>query len=402
MTPSSARHLWTLSAAQLFAGSGSIIFFTFGGIIGADMAPRAGLSTLPLALAVIGTALTSLPAALIMQRIGRRSGFIVSALLASFAALFCAYSIAHHDFIGFCIAALLFGFNMAFVQQYRFAAIELLAPEHTPRAVASVMSATLIGVIVWPELGSRLRFMADLTEFSGTFILIAVLCWTAIAILSALPPMLTVKHEQIKSSRSVSQAVSNTTTMVAILAGICSFAVMSFIMVATPISMHKLDAMSVEQTKQVISLHLVAMYLPSLISSWLIRTLGHLWLMLLGVLCMSACVAMSMVLGHHFMHYLGALVLLGVGWNFLFVSGTTLLASSYTASDRFKIQGFNDLVVFGTQALVSVASGPVILMLGWEKLNLLAIPMLVLMTVGIAWLWQQRKFDERTIRVENA
>jgi len=391
MTHSSYRNLWILSAAQLFAVSGSLIFFTFGGIIGADLAPRAELSTVPLALAVIGTALTSLPAALIMQRIGRRRAFMISALLASLAALFCSYSIAQHHFAGFCIAALLFGFNMAFVQQYRFAAIEFVSPTHTTRAVTSIMIATLVAVIVWPELGGRVRFAGNLPEFSATFVLVAILCWIAIAILSALPAMTIIKHERTQTSHSVWQAINNPNIKVAILAGIASFAVMSFIMVATPISMHKLDAMSVEQTKQVISLHLIGMYLPSLFSGWLIRTLGHLWLMLLGVICMAACVIMSVMMGHHFMHYLGGLALLGIGWNFLFVSGTTLLATSYSNEDRFKVQGFNDLAVFGTQALVSMASGPVVLLLGWEKLNLLTIPVLVMMLIGISSLWWQRR-----------
>jgi predicted MFS family arabinose efflux permease len=285
---------------------------------------------------------------------------------------------------------------MAFVQQYRFAAIELLTVEHAARAVATVMLGTLVAVIVWPELGGRVRFIANLPEFTGSFLLVAVLCWIAIAVLHALPVMkadniMLAKAEQVTAVRSIWQVVGNTKSAVAILAGICSFAVMSFIMVATPISMHKLDAMTVEQTKQVISLHLVAMYLPSLISGWLIRTLGHLWLMLLGVLCMSVCVVMSVMLGHHFMHYLGALALLGLGWNFLFVSGTTLLATSYAPADRFRAQGFNDFAVFGTQAIASVAAGPVILTLGWERLNLLALPLLVLMMVGIGWLWLQKK-----------
>lgn len=391
MTQTPTRNLWILSAAQLFAVSGSVIFFTFGGLIGADLAPRPELSTVPLALAVIGTACTSLPAALIMQRIGRRNAFVVSALLASIAALYCAYSIAHHDFEGFCIAALLFGFNMAFVQQYRFAAIELVSREYTTRAVTSIMIATLIAVIVWPEVGSRVRFVGGLPEFSATFVLVAVLYWIAIVILNALPSMAAIKQEQVASSYSVWQAINHPAIKVAILAGISSFAVMSFIMVATPISMHKLDVMSVEQTKQVISLHLIGMYLPSLISGWLIRTLGHLWLMLLGVICMAVCVIISVTMGHHFMHYLGGLALLGIGWNFLFVSGTTLLATSYSNADKFKVQGFNDLAVFGTQALVSVASGPVVLLLGWEKLNLLTIPVLLLMTAGIGWLWRQRR-----------
>ena len=106
---------------------------------------------------------------------------------------------------------------------------------------------------------------------------------------------------------------------------------------------------------------------------------------------MAACVIMSVMMGHHFMHYLGGLALLGIGWNFLFVSGTTLLATSYSNEDRFKVQGFNDLAVFGTQALVSMASGPVVLLLGWEKLNLLTIPVLVMMLIGISSLWWQRR-----------
>jgi MFS family permease len=389
MTHSPTRNLWVLSVAQFFAISGTTIFFTYGGLIGADLAPRAGLSTLPLALAIVGTALSSLPAALVMQRVGRRSAFMISATFASIAALYCAYSIAHHDFTGYCIAALLFGANMAFVQQYRFAAIELLTPDQATRAITSIMIATLIAVIVWPEVGSRVRLMGGLPEFTGTFIVVAALYWIAIAILTALPPMTTTKHDQASSSRSLWQTINNTRILVAILAGICSYGVMSFIMVATPISMHMLDEMSVEQTKQVISLHLVAMYLPSLFSSWLVRTFGHRLLMLVGVICMSICVAMSLILGHHFMHYLSALALLGIGWNLLFVSGTTLLTSSYAPSDRFRVQGLNDMMVFGTQALVSVASGPVLLILGWEQLNLLSIPLLLLMLLGIVWLWMK-------------
>ena len=136
----------------------------------------------------------------------------------------------------------------------------------------------------------------------------------------------------------------------AVLAGVTAFAVMSFIMTATPISMHVVDGLPVDDTKSVISMHLLGMYVPSLASGWLIRVLGVRPMMLAGLAFMGVCVAISVFVGQHFVHYVAALVLLGIGWNFLFVAGTTLLTTSYAPSERYRAQGLNDFVVFGAQA----------------------------------------------------
>lgn len=164
-------------------------------------------------------------------------------------------------------------------------------------------------------------------------------------------------------------------------------------MTATPISMHVLDGLSVSDTKRVISAHLLAMYVPSLASGWMTRALGLKPMMLLGVALMTLCIAIAAYVGHHFMHYAVALVMLGVGWNLLFVAGTTLLTRTYTPSERFKAQGLNDFVTFGTQAIVSLMAGVVVQLLGWKYLNLLGIPVLAMLTVAIAWLHIKQRSD---------
>jgi MFS family permease len=160
---------------------------------------------------------------------------------------------------------------------------------------------------------------------------------------------------------------------------------MTFIMTATPISMHVHDGMTVTATQNVIKAHLVAMYAPSLVSGWLARVLGLKRMMLLGVAAIGACVAAA-VAGRELAHYFAALVLLGLGWNLLFVAGTTLLTRTYTPAERFKAQGLNDLIVFAAQAVMSLLAGSAIAVAGWVGLNLVALPLLVATAAAVAWL----------------
>jgi predicted MFS family arabinose efflux permease len=384
------RQVWKLALAQAFAQSGTIIFITFGGILGTELAPSPALATLPLSLYVIGVALTSLPAAMIMQRIGRRRAFIGSVLVATVAALCCAFSVAVQSFGGFCGTALMFGSNMAFVQQYRFAAADFVGPGQAARAVSTVMLGTLAAAMLWPELGDRLRLIGGWPEFTGSFLAVAFLCLAAGAVLSQLPAMSLTSSRIAVSARPAGKVLGDPRSRVALLGGACSYAVMSFVMTATPISMHMIDGLSVGATKHVISTHLVAMYLPSLFSGGLARRIGTLQIMSLGALCMLVCVGATALVGHQFVHYLGALALLGVGWNFLFVGATTLLATTHASAERFRAQGVNDFAVFGTQALASLLAGPAILHLRWETLNLMTVPLLLVTLAAIAWLARKR------------
>jgi MFS family permease len=380
------RNVWILALAQAFSACGTIMLVTFGGIIGTHIAPSPAIATLPLSLSILGLALASIPAALLMQRMGRKAGFIGSALIAMLAALLLAYSVAAEAFTGLCVAGFLLGANMAFVQQYRFAATEYVGEVDAGRAVSTVMLGTLVAALLGPELGDRLRGLGGWPEFTGSFVALAALCLLAAIVLMLLGKPLPRATLDTQAPRPLGEIARQPAFVVAVLAGLSSYAVMSFIMTATPISMHVVDGMSVAETKRVISMHLLGMYLPSLASGWLIRLLGIRPMMFLGLACMAACVAISAFVGQHFAHYLSGLVLLGVGWNFLFVAGTTLLTLSYRPAERFRAQGLNDFIMFGSQACASLLAGPAITLLGWRTVNLASVPLILLMAAAIVWL----------------
>ena len=380
------RDVWILTVAQALAACGTIMLVTFGGIVGTELAPFAAVATLPLSLSVLGVALSSIPAAMLMQRIGRKPAFVGSAALATVAALLCAASVATGSFSGLCVAGFLLGANMAFVQQYRFAAAEFGGDADAGRAVSTVMLGTLAAAILAPELGNRSRLLGGWPEFTGSFVALAVVCALAGLVLLALGHPQARVAFTLRQVRPLGVVARQPAFIAAVMAGATAYAVMSFIMTATPISMHVIDGQSVDATKSVISVHLLGMFVPSLFSGWLIRLLGVRRLMLTGLASMAACVVISVWVGQHFVHYAAGLVLLGVGWNFLFVGGTTLLTTSYVPSERFRVQGFNDFVVFGTQAVASLLAGPAITRLGWQAVNALSVPFLLAMVGAILWL----------------
>ncbi len=380
------RDVWILTVAQALAACGTIMLVTFGGIVGTELAPSPAVATLPLSLSVLGVALSSIPAAMLMQRIGRKPAFVGSAVLATVAALLCAASVATGSFSGLCVAGFLLGANMAFVQQYRFAAAEFVGDADAGRAVSTVMLGTLAAAILAPELGNRSRLLGGWPEFTGSFVALAVVCALAGLVLLALGHPQARVAFTLRQVRPLGVVARQPAFIAAVMAGATAYAVMSFIMTATPISMHVIDGQSVDATKSVISVHLLGMFVPSLFSGWLIRLLGVRRLMLTGLASMAACVVISVWVGQHFVHYAAGLVLLGVGWNFLFVGGTTLLTTSYAPSERFRVQGLNDFVVFGTQALASLLAGPAITRLGWQAVNALSVPFLLAMVAAILWL----------------
>jgi predicted MFS family arabinose efflux permease len=380
------RDVWILAVAQALAACGTIMLVTFGGIVGTELAPFQAISTLPLSLSVLGVALTSIPAALLMQRIGRKPAFVGSAALATLTALLCAASVAARSFAGLSVSGFLLGANMAFVQQYRFAAAEFVGPDQAGKAVSTVMLGTLAAAILAPELGNRARLLGGWPEFTGSFVLLAAICALATAVLLMLGrPHAHAAAGAAGPKRALAVVARQPAFVAAVLAGVTAYAVMSFIMTATPISMHVIDGLSIDATKSVISVHLLGMYVPSLASGWLIQRLGVTRLMVAGLACMGVCVVIALAVGQHFVHYLSGLLLLGVGWNFLFVAGTTLLTTTYTPSERFRAQGLNDFVVFGTQAMASLAAGPAITRLGWKALNAASVPLLLTMVAVTAW-----------------
>jgi MFS family permease len=353
-----------------------------GGIIGAELAPTPALATLPITITVVGVALFTIPAAMLMKRIGRKAGFVGSSLVTALAALLAAYALGTGSFLLFCTAMVFMGSNMAFVQQYRFAAAESVEPRHVSRAVSFVLLGGVLAGYLGPEIAKRTKDWLDYGLYTGSFVALAVLYIIVIVLLLFLRDVAPQEEGATGRERPLKVVIAQPIFIVAVLAGVISYGVMSFMMTATPISMHEMDY-TLEQTALVIQGHVIAMYLPALFTGFFVARLGVLRVMGVGAVILFACVAIA-VIDRTFMHYWGALVLLGLGWNFLFVGGTVLLTRSYRSSERFQAQAVNDFSIFGVQAVASLLAGAVIYYASWKVLSLLNLPFLLLLLVAIA------------------
>jgi MFS family permease len=388
-------NVYLLAAAQALAASGTFAIVLLGGILGADLAPRPEWATLPVSMGILGVAATTIPAALLMQRIGRKRTFIFGAILAGLSSLGVAWAVEQQNFLVFCVAIFVMGANLACVHQYRFAAVEYLGVERAGIAVSIVMCGMLAGALGGPQFALMARSWLFPSEYAGSFVAVSLLYLAAVVLLSRLGAPRDYAVHAPEPARPLAHIARHPAFVVSVLAGIAGYAVMSFIMTATPLSMHVVDGLSVEATTWVIQSHLLAMFVPSLASGWLVTNVGIRPMMALGVMLMGLCIAISALGSHHVMHYWWGLVLLGAGWNLLFVAGTTLLTTTYRPSERFRTQGVNDFAVFGSQAAASLLAGPAIHHLGWKALNLASAPLLIAMVIGLVVLYRREAVTPR-------
>lgn len=369
-----------LSVGQALGMAGATMVIFAGGLVGSALAPTASLATLPVAAVVVGSAANTIPSAMLMRRVGRRAGFLTGALAGVCAALLAAWAVVHGLFAVFCGATLLIGASMAFVNQYRFAAAESVAREDAARAIAFVMLGGVVAAFLGPEIGTRARFLLD-TDYAGSFVALAGLYGVLAVLLLAVrdvPPQ--AGHETSGPARSYRQLLSDPAIAIAISVGAAAFGIMSFVMTATPISMHVHDGHSAEITARVIQGHVVAMFLPSLFSGMLVTRFGARRIIAVGMASMLVCASLG-ILSRTGASYGVALVLLGIGWNFLFLGGTVLLSQSYRLSERFRAQALNDVLVFGTQAVAALSAGAAVARLGWRTMNVLVVAVLVFAAV---------------------
>lgn len=374
------RNVILLSLSQAMAMTAPAIVVLLGGIIGADLAPSPELATLPISIMILGVAAFTFPAALLMKRIGRRRGFLVAAVMASSGALMMAYAIVQQSYLLLCAGSLLIGGNGAFVQQYRFAAAESSEPRNAGKAVSYVLAGGILAGYLGPEVARRTQDWLGPEKYVGSFVALAAILGL-VAVLMLFLQDVAIRHDVAAGAeRSLLEVGTQPRYLTALLAGVVSYAVMSLIMTATPITMHAQHGFSLDQTALVIRSHMIAMYLPSLITGYALERLGASWAMVIGLLCMTATVFLGLV-SRELVHIWAALVLLGVGWNLLFVGATVLLTSSYRPSERLKAQALNDFTIFATQAFTSFLAAAVLFHSNWAILNLLNLPFLFL-TLG--------------------
>ncbi len=377
------RNLSILLICQLISATGSIVLVTLGGIVGSSLTQNQALATLPVSIMVIATAATTIPATLLMRRVGRKLGSSLASLSAAVASLFAAYAISVSSFPLFIAAAAVFGINMAFTQQYRYAAVESVDQKYASRAISIVLMGAIGGAFAGSELVKQGHSWLGDVPYAGTLIGVAALYVIQAVLFQTLGPLRGEEHDtSTQSNRPLRTVVRQPAYIVAVLGGTAAWGVMVLIMTATPLSMHIIDGYSLEATANVIRAHVLGMYLPSLLSGFLIERLGIIKMMTVGALVLLASAIVGLQ-GQSVMHYWYALILLGVGWNFLYVGGTTMLTLTYSMAERFKAQAVNEFSVFGTSATVSLLAGTVIYFYGWSTLLVLPIPLVLLTLTGL-------------------
>lgn len=381
-------NVWVLVAAQALAMCTAPFIVFIGSIQGRMLAPAAEYATLPVGLVVVGTVLAIKPATWLMERLGRKRVMLSGTTMGILSGLLGALASWQGLFALLCLAAVVGGTGLAVVHQYRFAAMESVGPELAGSAAARVLLGGLVAAWLGPEIASMGSGPDEPFPFLSSWLGLATVQGAALVILAAgyRAKDERVREAQTGGGRPLREVLVNPLIWAAISAAAVGYAVMSFIMTATPLSMTEMAGHDLDDAKRVIQLHIMAMYLPSLVSGWLIRVVGIPLMMAAGLLAYLGCIVLA-ASGIGFHHYLGALLLLGIGWNFLFVGGTTLLPRGYRDAERFRVQGLNDIMVFGAQATAALSAGAILSWLDWAGLVMVAVPFLLLHgALMILWL----------------
>ena len=375
------KNLWLLILSQIFAFTAAPVTVFLSGIIGSQFSPIKSLATLPMALSIVGVAIFAIFAAKLMSIIGRRAGFIFASVGSSLAALMAAYSIIIESFLLFNLGCFLLGAGVAFSHQYRFAAVETVNKDMAPKAISIILLAGIGSAFIGPNLANISKEIIPEHLYAGSYIALAILTLSSTIFLLFYKDNHKPNNFVKKDTRSYFELISQPRFLQALIASAFAYAVMSFLMTATPISMHVMEKISLSKTGLVIQLHIAAMFLPSLITGNLIKKFGHSKIMYAGVFLFSITILTSLF-EQNFVNYLTALVFLGFGWNFLFISGTSLLVLTYKEDEKFKAQGFNDLIVYSIQAVASLSAGIFLNLTSWKTMNLICIIFLIIIVIS--------------------
>ena len=375
------KNLWLLILSQIFAFTAAPVTVFLSGIIGSQFSPIRSLATLPMALSIVGVAIFAIFAAKVMSIIGRRAGFIFASVGSSLAALMAAYSIIIESFLLFNLGCFLLGAGVAFSHQYRFAAVETVSKDMAPKAISIILLAGIGSAFIGPNLANISKEIISEHLYAGSYIALAILTLSSTIFLLFYKDNHKPNNFVKKDTRSYFELISQPRFLQALIASAFAYAVMSFLMTATPISMHVMEKISLSKTGLVIQLHIAAMFLPSLITGNLIKKFGHSKIMYAGVFLFSITILTSLF-EQNFVNYLTALVFLGFGWNFLFISGTSLLVLTYKEDEKFKAQGFNDLIVYSIQAVASLSAGIFLNLTSWKTMNLICIIFLIVIIIS--------------------
>ena len=392
-----ARNVWLLVMAQALGAASVPIIISLGGIVGQRLTDTPSLSTLPVSVFSLGLALSTIPAALLMQRWGRRAAYALGALMGLSAGLVAAFGILRESFWIFCGGTLIAGFYAACVQSYRFAASDSVAPSMRAKAISRIMVGGLVAAVIGPQVVIWTRDALPGAPFAGSFFGQAGLAMLALPLLLLLrmppPPTVAAAGE----ARSLVSIARRPEFFVAVTAGVVTYGAMSFIMTAAPMAMlgcgHTVGASVLG-----IQWHVLAMFAPSFFTGHLIARFGKIAVTGAGLLliAVSGLLALS---GLELLHFWGSLILLGLGWNFGFIGATAMVTDVYAPSERAKVQALNDFLIFGTSALASFSSGHFLGSAGWNAINAALIPLVAATLLMLAWLARRNQRQSNASRL---
>lgn len=385
---SSIRNVALLAACQALSMSGSVMVFAVVALAGKILAPSPELATLPLGIQFVAMMMGTVPASLVMGRLGRRIGFSIGQVIGLGGGLLSAWALVTGQFWLLVLAAVPIGVHNAVFQFLRFAAADTASPAFRPRAISYVMAGGVVAGFLGPELAKRTNVLLEPVLFAGPYLALAGLCVLNLALLQWVRIPRPVPLRKGESGRTLSQIARQPVFMVAALSAMIGYGVMNLVMVATPLAMVGCG-FDFAQSAEVIRWHVLGMFVPSFFTGGLIRRFGTLRVIATGAVLLVACGLINLA-GITFVNFLAAMVLLGVGWNFMFIGATTLLTEAHAPEERAKTQALNDFLVFSTTAATSFASGAVQTTLGWQAVNAVTMAPVALVLMAVLWLARRR------------
>lgn len=385
------RQVLILASAQAIFQTVSVLVMTIGGLAGGLLAPSPALATAPIAAMFLGTAAATFPASVWMARVGRKTGFCAGAVAGIAGGALAGTGILSSSFALLCTGTFMVGVYQSFAQFYRFAASEVASEAFRPRAISLVMAGGIVAALAGPLL-ARLGSDILTPRYLGSFIMLSVISAAAVLILSRLSvPDSTEKDVERVSARPWRRVITQPAYLTALFGAATGYGIMILAMTATPLAMSH-HAHSLSETSTVIQLHVLGMFLPSFFTGKLIGRFGTIRIMLAGIFLFICHIALALT-GTGFYSFAGALIFVGLGWNFLYIGGTALVTTTFRPSEKGVAQAINDMTIFAVGLACSLSAGALLEQLGWEKLNEMLIPWLAVAALSLVWLVFRNRYS---------
>jgi MFS family permease len=364
-----------LSFCKALLSTGNVLLVAVTALIGQTLSPDPIWATLPVAFQFIGLMCATIPASLVMDRIGRKNGFYLGNALGIAGALLCIQALYSASFNLFCVGTFFLGIGIGFGTLYRFAAVEMCEKPYRAKAISIIMAGGVLAAIAGPNLAIFSQDLVQDTPYVGAFWGLLVLYIAAMLVLAIVkfPPQ--VVHAPGVTTRPVIEIILQPIFLVSVVAGMVSYVVMNLLMTATPLAMHH-HGFQFEQSAFVIELHALGMFLPGFFTGDLIKRFGTIRILLIGAMIMLACIGINLS-GESELHFSVSLFMLGLGWNFMFVSATHLVTDAYSEAEKPKAQAANEFLIFSMVTVSALASGWLEATVGWHVMNLICIPVVL-------------------------